>query len=505
MELIVRAGAPWPIGGHRTWKAPRASVVLGALALLLAIAYAVAIVATGGEVLLLAPLVGAIVVLAVLTHPTIGLYVLFAVAMLFEQMWITGLSPITQTRIFQNLSTYTPIPLRFSITDLLLLLTIASLVVRRFTGAREPLRTGAFGLPVAAYATVFFIGAVIGIARGGEFDLEVAMNEIRGPLTLLAVYLLATNLIREERQLAVLMWLFVALVGIKALQGILNYRDAQELPYFLDAVTSKEDVVFFAAAVALGLAALVLGLRSKLAYVLLALQPVLLTAELVSNRRAGFVALGVTLLVMVLLTLVTHPRRGIVLVGAGVFALVAYVAAFWDATGPIAEPIRTLRSVLDPSATSMFDQSSDAWRAIENKNIAHTVRQLPLTGVGLGQQYLFQQEPSPLYGFLNWRYIAHNAVLWLWLKAGPLGALALWFLVARILVVGSGLYVKVSDDKLRLAVALPITLMVAQIVFSSVDLGLTFTRTMIVLGCALGMASFLAQRYAPQRNAADPS
>src|SRR5688572_3062258 len=104
MELIVRAGVPWRIGGHRPWNAPRASIVLGALALILAIAYAAAIVTTGGEVLLLAPLVGAIVVLAVLTHPAIGLYVLFAVAMLFEQMWITGLSPITQTRIFQNLS-----------------------------------------------------------------------------------------------------------------------------------------------------------------------------------------------------------------------------------------------------------------------------------------------------------------------------------------------------------------------------------------------------------------
>jgi hypothetical protein len=50
---------------------------------------------------------------------------------------------------------------------------------------------------------------------------------------------------------------------------------------------------------------------------------------------------------------------------------------------------------------------------------------------------------------------------------------------------------------MRLALALPITLLVSQIVFSSVDLGLTYMRTMMVLGTALGMASFLAQRGEP--------
>src|SRR5687768_18057571 len=111
---------------------PSSASILGAAALALAAAYAVAIVRSGGDILLLFPLIGALVVLGVLAHPAVGLYVLFGSALLFEQFLVPGLSPVTQySRIFQNLSVYTPIPLRFSLVDLLILLTGVGLAVRR--------------------------------------------------------------------------------------------------------------------------------------------------------------------------------------------------------------------------------------------------------------------------------------------------------------------------------------------------------------------------------------
>ena len=102
--------------------------------------------------------------------------------------------------------------------------------------------------------------------------------------------------------------------------------------------------------------------------------------------------------------------------------------------------------------------------------------------------------------FPYWRYITHNAVLWLWLKAGPLGAFALWFLVARVLLVGSSLYVRLRDPGLRLVAALPVAVVVCQIVFSSVDLGLSYTRTMLVLGTSLGLVAVLVQPKVPSRD-----
>src|SRR5439155_834128 len=118
--------------------------------------------------------------------------------------------------------------------------------------------------------------------------------------------------------------------------------------------------------------------------------------------------------------------------------------AFWDVAGPLGEPIRALRSAMNDSSLSVRDQLSDQWRVIENRNIAFTMRQLPLTGVGVGQAHLFHEQQVPVT-FVYWRYITHNALMWLWLKAGPIGAFVLWFLVARVLLLGSALYLRLRD------------------------------------------------------------
>src|SRR3954471_21300485 len=217
----------------RDLRHPSTSSILVALSLALAAAYAVAIVRSGGDVLLLFPLIGALVVLGVLAHPAVGLYVLFGSAILFEQFLVPGLSPVTQyVRVFQNLSAYTPIPIRLSVIDLLMLLTLAGIAAQRLRAGHQPLRIGVLGWAVLAYFSVFVLGTAIGAIRGGAWKPDVALNELRAPVQLCVSYFLAANLVRERRQVHVLMWSFVLLVGVKALQGILNYFEAQSLPYW---------------------------------------------------------------------------------------------------------------------------------------------------------------------------------------------------------------------------------------------------------------------------------
>ena len=503
--MMSRSGlATWTTREMRGLRHPSASSVLAGISLALAAAYAVAIVRSGGDALLLIPLIGALVVLGVLAHPAVGLYVLFGSALLFEQFLVPGLSPITQySRIFQNLSVYTPIPLRFSMVDLLILLTAAGLAAQHLRARHEPLRMGAFGWAIVAYFAVFLLGIVIGAARGGAWKPDVALNELRAPVHLCVSYFLAANLLRERRQLQVVMWLFVVVVGIKALQAILNYLEARSLSYWLDAVSSHEDVVFWAPTVALAVVALVLGLRTRLAYALFATAPIILAAEFLSNRRVGFIALGVTLVAVTVLLSFSHPRRAATIAAIGATVVVSYTLLFWDAEGPIAEPLRAVRTIVDPSGLPLVDQFSNTWREIENDNIAYTVQHLPATGVGLGQRYLFEREPSEV-PFEYWRFITHNAPLWLWLKAGPIGAFALWFLVARALLVSAALYRRHAEPSLRLVIALPIALVVSQIVFSSVELGLTYSRTMIALGTTLGLASLVAAQRSPTQGRPTP-
>src|SRR5438445_660941 len=366
--LGARAGG-WRAGDWYAARTRRASIVLGGLALALALAYAIAIVASEGDPWLVLPLIALVIVLGICAHPVAGVFLVFATVILFEQFSIPFLSPITaDTHIYENLSEYTPIPLRLSIVDLLLLLTLASWAARRFRAQRAVFRMGAFGWAIALYGAVFVIGMAIGALRGS--------------------------------------W-----------------------------------------------------------------DPVAALAEL--------------------------PRRGLVLGAVVALLLGGYILAFGQDSGPLGEPIRAVRSVADPSAVSVRDQLSTAWRDIEDRNIEYTMRQLPLTGVGLGQQYLFQEEPPKLWGFTYWRYTTHNAVLWLWLKAGPLGGFALWFLVARVLIVGSHLFVGLRDPWLRWMATLPVLLVLVQLVFSSVELGLTYSRTMICLGTVLGLGAVVFELGRP--------
>lgn len=425
----------------------------------------------------------------------LGLYLLLGAVILLEQFEITGLAPLTaQTRFYQNFSTFSDVPLRLSASDLLALLTLASWAVRRVVGANAPARAGPLGWAVGAYGLAFGVGAIIGASRGGAWDGIVALAEARGAAYVCLLYFLTANLVHERRQLLVLLWAFVLLVGVKALQGLGNYAEVLfNGPYYgIEAVTSHEEVVFFNVAIALALVMTALRVRSRLFYVLLALQPVILAAEMVTTRRVGFAALAAALLVVGLMAAVDRPRATMLAVAVGALAFAFYAVTFWGHEGRLAEPLRVVRAVVDPSSVTARDRSSNDWREIENANIAFTVRQLPLTGVGLGQEYLFQQEPPPLTTFVHWRVMTHNAVLWLWLKAGPYGAFALWFLVAQVLIVCLQLYRRLGDPLLRTAASFPVLLTVALVVFSSVDLGLTANRTTTVLGVALGLAAPLS-------------
>jgi hypothetical protein len=57
--------------------------------------------------------------------------------------------------------------------------------------------------------------------------------------------------------------------------------------------------------------------------------------------------------------------------------------------------------------------------------------------------------------------------------------------------------VRLRDPALRAAAAAIVCLTVIQIVFSSVDLGLTYSRTMLVLAVTLGLGALIVQRGAP--------
>ena len=85
---------------------------------------------------------------------------------------------------------------------------------------------------------------------------------------------------------------------------------------------------------------------------------------------------------------------------------------------------RTLRSGRRPTGGR---RSSSRTRDIENYNLIQTIKPNPLIGTGWGHEY---REMNRAYNisqiFAQYRYIAHNSILWLLSIGGVVGFALVW-------------------------------------------------------------------------------
>jgi hypothetical protein len=312
----------------------RRGQIRSALAVTAAIAlsatYSVLTVATNGEPLLALGVVGALAIVAVFARPATGIYLAITAALLFEQWAVPGIDPLTaQTHFFDNVSSFTSIDLRSSPADLLIITCVLAWLLRR-DRENEPLRAGPLGWAVAAYGAAFIGGVGVGLAHGGGFNMIAALAELRGPLYFCALYFLTANLVRTRAQLVTVALLFGGLVGLKAFQAVANTGVMLNAGLRLEAVTSHEDVIFFDVALALALAAVVLVGRSRMTYLLVAMVPAIILAELFTSRRVAFIALVAVFIVVSQLLFVARRRTMVWIVALATVGSIGYGAVFWE-------------------------------------------------------------------------------------------------------------------------------------------------------------------------------
>ncbi|MBA3747477.1 MAG: hypothetical protein H0W96_08315, partial [Solirubrobacterales bacterium] len=177
----------------------RAFALIG-IVVAVAAAYGAAIAWTGGHPLFAVVPVCVLLMAAVFARPIVGIYVAVAAALLFEQWGIVGLDPITaQTHFFDNVSAFTSVDLRLSAADMLIALTLVAWLAKRSRSAAPDLRGGPVGYAIGAYLFCFVVGVLVGFARGGAWDQSAMLAELRGPVYFVALYFLATNLLRTRR------------------------------------------------------------------------------------------------------------------------------------------------------------------------------------------------------------------------------------------------------------------------------------------------------------------
>jgi hypothetical protein len=162
----------------------------------------------------------------------------------------------------------------------------------------------------------------------------------------------------------------------------------------------------------------------------------------------------------------------------------AYVAVFWHSSGSIGEPARAVVSVFYPDPN---DVSSNVYRLIEDTNLKYTVKLNPM-GMGFGKPFV-QLIPLPNILILDpyYLYVPHNTIYWVWMRLGPIGYFALWYLFGAIIIRGSIISRQLQNRYLQLVAIYIVAITFMEIIVAFADYQLFFYRNVIYLGLLAGI------------------
>jgi hypothetical protein len=400
-----------------------------------AVAVSLLMVAAGLGPLAVVPLLGVLGLAVLLAAPmqwtAIGLLGLALVAdnpgeRPADGRWRSPLLPLGEL-LYDNLHKLTGIgALRVSALELLIALLLLIVVMRkaRRDAIDDPDNLGVLPNPMkhafAGFATTVLFLELYGLARGGDFKQSLWQARQLFWLPMLGV--LFGHAFKSARARVALLRTIMAVAWVRALLGIYtSFAVFRPAGITVEYVTTHSDTILAVVAILAGLSILVERFTPGHLVLNLVLQPVLLMGLVVNDRRVAFVGLGAGVLSLIGLgpqVLRRWLKRSLVVL---VPAALVYVGVGWNSSASVFKPVQALKSVTDES------DASNQTRDIENYNLTLTLKRSPILGSGFGHEYYeFVQAYRVDEVFAQYRFIAHNSVLWLLSLSGFAGFTMLW-------------------------------------------------------------------------------
>lgn len=442
-----------------------------------------------GFALTLGLLIVVILIVVMVFWPIAGVYTLAICAVVIEQENLQY--PIVTDRLYvfywpAQLQGLPERPIGF-----LALFVFLLIIAHRLAGRLgAPIKLGPIFWPFAALLICVAIGVAHGLSTGG--DPKTVVLEIRPFWYLFLTYLLAYNLVTQKRHALGLLWITVLGTFLKALQG--TYIVFALLGGHVSGqneIMAHEQSFFFVLVLLIILMSIMFGRMRALMWIALLSTPFLLIALVANNRRADYVAFLIAVVGVWLFALIVRPqqRAGLIWTAVIVGALFSgYVLAFQHSSGAIGSVAHAVISVVHPSASDVRDIASNYYRDIENFDLKYTERQSPIIGYGFGKPFL-QPIVLPNISGLDpyYLYIPHNTLLWVWMRLGPPGFAALWYLVAAFIIRAGLMARTLRDPDLRFVAIYAIGAMLMEIPLAYGDYQLFFYRNIMYLGLLMGI------------------
>lgn len=353
---------------------------------------------------------------------------------------------------------------------------------------------------VAAAIGILVVLALIALLRAiglGGSDTRAALWEIRPWVYMGATYLFASQFITTRRAFHAVLWTLVLGSGFKAIQGVYIWSQTRNINLGTQpALLAHEESFFFGIFAMLTLGLWLFRQRGALRVTATALLPLVLMADLANSRRDAILILGAGLLVMLALSYAALPDRRPLLrrvVAISLLASAVYLPLEWNGSGTLAEPASAVRSAIAPSVR---DQASNQYRVEEDANIGENIKNgNALLGSGFGIPIDYGYVPivniQNVDAFILW--VPHNGVLYVWMRMGIPGELALWLLIAAIILAGVRA-TRSTDREVALLGTLVAAASVGWLAMGYTDMGFFWFRIAIVFGGLLGLLHAMVAR-----------
>lgn len=429
--------------------------------------------------------------IAILVYPLLGVYLIVFFSVVSEYQG-SGWYPWSLNFSSRGSVLFVHDALSLSPLDLYLGLTLLSWLVRAASDREARAGGGELRWPMAAFGTMAFAGLVWGVGvRGG--DRVIAIWEFRPVLYLPLMYLLTSKLFtRTAHYRAAFAVALAALVIHDGLAYGYYAAMSAETRAALETLTEHQASVLYAWCLLL-LVALVAfrggSARWRIPVAVIALP----TAGLfvLSQRRAAFVGLAFGFIVFSIVLAYRRRRAFRVMVPTVTVLALGYTAAFWNSTSGIGFGARAVKSVFASDTVSERDAASNIYRTIENVDLLFTIRTEPLTGVGFGRPF-YQPYALPDISFFEfYQYIPHNSVLYIWLKMGYPGFVALLLTLAFAIRAGIRAALRLpSGDHLAINVA-ALAYVTMFSVFAFVDIAWEARTSVFLAVCMATCANYL--------------
>ncbi len=355
-----------------------------------------------------------------------------------------------------------------------------------YTGTAR-LRGGPLLIPIGVYLLFVLMGWVNGILTGGDF--KISLQEVRPQFYFGLAYLLAVNIVRERRDISVLLWITAACIGVKAvLLTARRYLTLHGLPIPDQGVGAHEEAFMMDAFLLLLLSLSLCRVLPRLRRLMWAFLPFVFLADLALNRRAATAAMVIAVPIVLMAAYQALPdrRRGIVVLGVVLaVSLSVYYPLFKNSDSAFAQPARAIKSNFQPDAR---DASSNASRDNENVDLMATIRSAPLQGYGYGRPFLQIISMDTIIKLYDLEpFIPHNQILWIWERVGSFGFLAFWMMISAIIIFAGRTIRAPGADGLTKAVGMFALLMtVMLVIFGLLDVQLSNFRDVLFAGIWAG-------------------